>query len=429
MSALEEMATADPRVCAVANDSVSSAKLKNFKAKFPECFVNVGIAEQNMVGVGAGLANGGMAPYVCGASCFLTARALEQVKADLAYSKSNVKLCSMSPGMAYGQLGPTHHSIEDLAWMRVLPNPAVVVPADPLETAAVMHYSLEHEGPMFLRIARFPVPRVHSEDYEFRLGKAVQLRAGTDVTLIANGLLVSRALEAARALEARGIMAADLILAIDQGSTNTKALLVGREGRAVFRTLSPLEILQPQPGFVEQDLAGVPIVSMIGESHAALAGHGCYESCAVKATYGTGSSLMVLTPTPAAQKSLARTVAWSSSAGTRFALEGNIAMSSAAMQRVGEFLGATRNDALMQFQADILGRPVHRSADEDISALGAALLGGLALGRGRSFDDLPELRKSGQAFEPRMDTTQREQLRSSWRLSVARAQLTAEPIA
>lgn len=207
MSALEEMAAADPRVCAVANDSVSSAKLKNFKERFPDRFVNVGIAEQNMVGVGAGLANGGMIPYVCGAACFLTARAMEQIKVDLAYTRANVKLCAMSPGMAYGQLGPTHHSIEDLAWMRVLPNLTVIVPADPVETAAAMRYSLVHDGPMFLRIARVPVPRVHGDDYEFRLGKAVQLHEGSDVTLIANGLMVSRALDAAMALEARGISA------------------------------------------------------------------------------------------------------------------------------------------------------------------------------------------------------------------------------
>ena len=207
MNELEAMAAADARVCAVANDSVSSAKLKNFKARFPERFVNVGIAEQNMVGVGAGLANGGMVPYVCGASCFLTARAMEQVKVDLAYTRANVKLCAMSPGMAYGQLGPTHHSIEDLAWMRVLPNLTVIVPADPVETAAAMRYSLVHEGPMFLRIARVPVPRVHRNDYEFRLGKAVRLREGTDVTLIANGLMVCRALDAANALKALGISA------------------------------------------------------------------------------------------------------------------------------------------------------------------------------------------------------------------------------
>lgn len=207
VSTLEEMAAADKRVCAVANDSLSSARLKNFKKKFPERFVNVGIAEQNMVGVGAGLANGGMVPYVCGASCFLTARAMEQIKVDLAYSRSNVKLCAMSPGMAYGQLGPTHHSIEDLAWMRVIPNLAVLVPADPIETAAMMRYSLMHEGPMFLRIARVPVPCVHDNSYKFEFGKAVKLRDGSDVTLIANGLLVSRALDAARAVEARGISA------------------------------------------------------------------------------------------------------------------------------------------------------------------------------------------------------------------------------
>src|ERR1700679_894233 len=148
MSALEKMAASDARVCAVANDSLSSAKLKNFKEKFPERFINVGIAEQNMVGVGAGLANGGKIAYVCGASCFLTARAMEQVKADPGYTNPKCKLCGMSSGMAYGELGPTHHSIEDLAWTRVIPNLAVVVPADSIETTAVMRFSASHVGPM-----------------------------------------------------------------------------------------------------------------------------------------------------------------------------------------------------------------------------------------------------------------------------------------
>lgn len=202
---LEEMAAADPRVCVVVNDSLSSSKMKGFKAKFPERLINVGIAEQEMVGVGNGLANGGMVPYVSGAACFLTGRAMEQVKVDLAYSKANVKLCGMSPGMGYGQLGPTHHSIEDLAWTRVLPNLVVVVPADPIETAAVMRFSLEYQGPMFLRINRMPVPQVHADDYRFHLGKAVMLREGRDVTLVANGGLVARALEAAEALAAQGV--------------------------------------------------------------------------------------------------------------------------------------------------------------------------------------------------------------------------------
>lgn len=241
MSALEEMAAADARVCAVANDSLSSAKLKNFKARFPDRFINVGIAEQNMVGVAAGLANGGMIPYVCAASCFLTARAMEQIKVDLAYSKANVKLCAMSPGMAYGQLGPTHHSIEDLAWMRVIPNMTVIVPADPIETATSMRYSLKHEGPMFLRIARVPVPCVHADDYEFRPGKAVKLREGSDVTLIANGLLVSRASQAASALESQGISARVLNMstlkpldteAIVDAARNTRGIVTAEEALA-----------------------------------------------------------------------------------------------------------------------------------------------------------------------------------------------------
>lgn len=204
---LEAMAASDNRVVAVVNDSTGSTKLKNFRAAFPDRFINVGIAEQNMVGIGAGLANGGKIAYICGASCFLTARAMEQIKADLAYTNSNVKLCGMSSGMAYGELGPTHHSIEDLAWTRVLPNLTVIVPADSIETAAVMHFSRQHIGPMFLRISRLPVPDIMPSGYRFELGKAQMLRPGHDVALLANGVLVYRALEAANALAKQGISA------------------------------------------------------------------------------------------------------------------------------------------------------------------------------------------------------------------------------
>jgi transketolase len=239
--ALEEMAEQDVRVCVVISDSLSSAKMKDFKAKYPSRFINVGIAEQNMVGVGNGLANGGMVPYLCGASCFLTARAMEQVKVDLAYSKANVRICGMSSGMAYGQLGPTHHSIEDIAWTRILPNLTVIVPADDVETAAVMRYSLHHQGPMFLRISRIPVPRVHDDDYEFRLGKAVLLREGTDVTIITNGVLVARALDAARLLEEEGksarVLNMSTIKPLDQdaildAARTTKGIVTAEEGLA-----------------------------------------------------------------------------------------------------------------------------------------------------------------------------------------------------
>jgi transketolase len=110
-STLEHLAEHDDRIVAVVNDSVGSTRLGGFSKRFPNRLVNVGIAEQNMVGIGAGLANAGKIPFVCAASCFLTGRALEQVKVDVAYSQANVKLCGMSSGLAYGELGPTHHSI------------------------------------------------------------------------------------------------------------------------------------------------------------------------------------------------------------------------------------------------------------------------------------------------------------------------------
>src|ERR1700677_3831468 len=164
-STLIEIAAEDERVCAVVNDSVGSTKLKGFSGRFPTRFVNVGSAEQNMVGTSAGLANGGMIPFCCGASCFLTARSMEQVKVDLGYAKNNVKLCGMSSGMADGALGPTHHSIEDLAWTRVIPNLMVIVPADPIETRAAILWAKDYVGPVFLRLSRMPVPKILPDDF------------------------------------------------------------------------------------------------------------------------------------------------------------------------------------------------------------------------------------------------------------------------
>jgi transketolase len=205
--ALEELAQADPRVVVVTNDSVGSSNITALRKRFPERFVNVGIAEQNLVGVSAGLANGGKLPFVCGAACFLTARSLEQVKVDLGYGQANVKLCGMSSGLAYGALGPTHHSIEDLAWTRVIPNLTIIVPADPVETRQAVRAAAETEGPVFLRVSRMPVPAVHPPDYRLRVGRCATLREGGDVTLIACGTMVSRALEAAGQLAAEGIAA------------------------------------------------------------------------------------------------------------------------------------------------------------------------------------------------------------------------------
>ena len=204
---LEALAEGDPRVVAVVNDSVGSTRLGKFGKTFPQRLVNVGIAEQNMIGIAAGLANGGKIPFVCAASCFLTGRALEQVKVDVAYSQANVKLCGMSSGLAYGALGPTHHSIEDLAWTRAIAGLTVIVPADPEETAQAVRAAWETEGPYFLRLSRLPVPAVHAPEYQVRVGVAAMVRPGTDIALIANGTMVCRALEAAALLQKSGVSA------------------------------------------------------------------------------------------------------------------------------------------------------------------------------------------------------------------------------
>jgi transketolase len=200
-------------VVAVCNDSIGSSKLGGFKARFPDRLVNVGIAEQNMVGVGAGLANGGLIPFVCAAACFLTGRALEQIKADIAYSQANVKLVGISSGMAYGELGPTHHSIEDFAWTRVLPGLPVIAPADPEETAAAVRWAAAHEGPCFLRLSRVGVPDLLPAGHVFVPGQTDMLRQGSDVTLIGNGTLTHRLMTAAALLAERGVQARVLNMA------------------------------------------------------------------------------------------------------------------------------------------------------------------------------------------------------------------------
>ena len=204
---LAQLAEADHRIVGVVNDSVGSSKLNSFRKAFPDRLINVGIAEQDMVGVASGLANGGRIPFVSAASCFLTARALEQIKADVAYSHTNVKLCGMSPGVAYGELGPTHHSVEDIAWLRAIDGIRIIVPADPIETAAALRWAAASEGPVFIRVSRMSVPKVYPEDYEFHLGKAITVREGNDVTVISNGTVLWRALAAAERLAEEGISA------------------------------------------------------------------------------------------------------------------------------------------------------------------------------------------------------------------------------
>lgn len=205
---IEALAEADPRIVTVVSDSVGSSKLGGFRTKFPDRMINVGIAEQTLVAVGAGLANGGKVPFVSAASCFITGRALEQVKADIAYSNVNVKLIGQSSGVAYGELGPTHHSIEDLAWLRLFNNLKVIVPADPWQTAEAIKAAAAYDGPVFVRVSRMAVPALERpKGATFEMGRAETLVDGADATIIANGTMVHRAVAAARSLADEGIAA------------------------------------------------------------------------------------------------------------------------------------------------------------------------------------------------------------------------------
>ncbi|HQE31950.1 MAG TPA: transketolase C-terminal domain-containing protein [Propionibacteriaceae bacterium] len=201
---LAELARTDERIVAVCNDSVGSSNLNAFRDEFPDRLINVGIAEQDMVGVGAGLAASGLIPFVCGAAPFLTGRSLEQVKADVAYSQHPVILCGMSPGFAYGELGPTHHSVEDLSWLRPLPGLDIVVPADRRQTRQAVRAAVAEPRPTFIRVGRTKVPDVTVEGDELVRGRFNVAREGSDVTLIGTGTTVSVCLAAAEQLAADG---------------------------------------------------------------------------------------------------------------------------------------------------------------------------------------------------------------------------------
>jgi transketolase len=255
---LIECARANPRIVAVCNDSVGSSNLVGFREEFPDRLINVGIAEQNMVGVGAGLANAGFIPFVCAAAPFLTGRSLEQIKADVAYSQLPVILCGMSPGMAYGELGPTHHSVEDFSWLRALPGLDIVVPADRRQTRQAVRAAVTHPRPTFIRVGRHKVPDVSEMDSVLERGKFQSVRGGTDVTIIATGTLVSRAIRAADILQESGLSVRVLnatylapldVDAIKAAARETRAIVTAEEanvsgglGAAVASTVGQLEL-------------------------------------------------------------------------------------------------------------------------------------------------------------------------------------------
>ena len=230
---LAALARADERIVAVCNDSVGSSNLVAFREEFPDRLINVGIAEQDLVGVAAGLANAGFIPFVCAAAPFLTGRATEQIKADVAYSQRHVVLCGQSPGMAYGELGPTHHSIEDISWMRAIADLPVVVPADSQQTRQAVRWAASYGRGVYLRIPRFKVPQVSQAEDDWVPGRAVLARAGDDVTIIAIGTMVSRALWAADQLAADGVSARVLNMAFVQPLDNEAVIAAALETRGI----------------------------------------------------------------------------------------------------------------------------------------------------------------------------------------------------
>lgn len=203
---LLEKAQHDRSIMVLASDSRGSAAMGPFAKAFPEQFVEVGIAEQNIVGISAGLAHSGKKPFVTSPACFLSMRSIEQIKVDVAYSATNVKLVGISGGVSYGALGMSHHSVQDVAVMRAIPGIAVMMPADRHETKRMTEALVEHEGGVYVRIGRNAVEDVYeSDDYEFIIGKSVQMREGSDVTIIAAGETVRVALDAHEALKEAGV--------------------------------------------------------------------------------------------------------------------------------------------------------------------------------------------------------------------------------
>lgn len=204
---LAELAEHDRNIFAVTSDSRGSGKLIPFAERFPEQIVEVGIAEQNLVGVAAGMASTGKTVFATSPGCFLTTRSLEQIKNDVAYSGFPVNLVGISAGVSYGPLGSTHHSLHDVAVLRAIHNMVIVVPADNFETRKAIRAAAGSPVPFYLKFGKKPVPHLHLPDDDFKIGKASVIAEGSDIALIACGETVAPAFEAGKMLFDAGIQA------------------------------------------------------------------------------------------------------------------------------------------------------------------------------------------------------------------------------
>ncbi len=204
---LLELGKENPDIVVLDADLSCSTKTGVFAKSFPERFFNMGVAEQDMVCTAAGLSIGGKIPFTSTFAIFQTGRAWEQIRQAICYPSTNVKLVATHGGITVGEDGASHHCIEDLALMRVLPRMTILVPADANQTRAVIKAAAEYNGPVYIRLARNNFPLIFNENHPFEIGKAQQLTDGGDVAVIAIGLMVSAALEAAQILKGQGINA------------------------------------------------------------------------------------------------------------------------------------------------------------------------------------------------------------------------------
>ena len=189
-------------------DLSKSTKTINFAKKFPERFFNAGIAEQNMMGMAAGLAAAGKVVFASSFAIFATGRAFEQVRNSIAYANLNVKICATHSGITVGEDGGSHQSVEDITLMRSIPNLTVIVPADGVSTRKALFKLYEHNGPAYLRLGRPALPLIYKDNLDFQIARGIQLREGQDAAIIACGAMVALALQAAEILEAEGIQVA-----------------------------------------------------------------------------------------------------------------------------------------------------------------------------------------------------------------------------
>jgi transketolase len=205
---LVELAKKDKNIVAVTTDARGSVTLDTFAKELPAQFVELGIAEQNAVGVAAGLASAGKKTFVCGPACFYVARSLEQVKVDVAYSANPVKILGVSGGVSYGALGFSHHSLHDIAVLRTFPGMHIVLPSDIHQTKKLVEELVDYPHPVYMRVGRNAVPNIYeNENIKFKIGKANLLLNGDDLTIIGTGETVYHCLEAGKRLHAQGIKA------------------------------------------------------------------------------------------------------------------------------------------------------------------------------------------------------------------------------